>query len=257
VIEASDIHRRQGGLTGISLTIPPGILTAIIGPNGAGKSTLLDLLAGRTKPDSGSIAFGGIPIADWSVLDLARRRAFLPQAPEVAFDIRVRDLVALGRSPYHGTSAGSLDPLAIETALKRTDAWQFHDRLYHRISGGERQRVQLARAIAQLWRPPNADSEARTLMLDEPTASLDPGHRLAVMRLLRDLVGGGIGVVIALHDLNDAARFADAVVLLERGRIIGRGTPQSVLQPQTLSEVYGAQAEMLRAGDGRTAIVFR
>src|SRR5262249_51379666 len=102
VIEAKDIHRRQGGLDGISLAIPPGIMTAIVGPNGAGKSTLLDLLAGRTRADSGAIAFGGIPIEDWSPLDLARQRAFLPQIPEVAFQVRVRDLVALGRSPYHG-----------------------------------------------------------------------------------------------------------------------------------------------------------
>jgi iron complex transport system ATP-binding protein len=94
-------------------------------------------------------------------------------------------------------------------------------------------------------------------MLDEPTASLDPGHRLAVMRLLRELVEDGIGVVIALHDLNDAARFADHVVLMERGCIIGRGAPQSVLQAETLSAAYGAEAELLRAGDGRTTIVFR
>jgi iron complex transport system ATP-binding protein len=257
VITAADIHRRQGGLAGISLAIPPGMMTAIIGPNGAGKSTLLDLLAGRTQPDSGEITFGGTPIEDWSALALARRRAFLPQAPEVAFQVRVRDLVALGRSPYHGTPGALVDPLAIETALKMTDAWQFRDRLYHRISGGERQRVQLARVITQLWRPPQAEAESRYLMLDEPTASLDPGHRLAVMRLLRGLVRDGIGVVIALHDLNDAARFADDVVLLERGRVIGRGAPEDVLRAETLSAAYGAEAELLRAGDGQTAIVFR
>jgi iron complex transport system ATP-binding protein len=257
VIVATDIHRRQGGLAGISLTISAGVMTAIIGPNGAGKSTLLDLIAGRTRLDRGEIAFGGVAIADWSPLDLARRRAFLPQNPEVAFQVRVRDLVALGRSPYHGTAGALVDAPAIETALKMTDAWHLRDRLYHRISGGERQRVQLARVIAQLWRPPQAEGPARCLMLDEPTASLDPGHRLAVMRLLRGLVEDGIGVVIALHDLNDAARFADAVVLMERGCIIGRGAPQSVLQAETLSAAYGAEAELLRAGDGRTTIVFR
>ena len=96
MIEAIDIHRRQGGLSDISLAIQPGILAAIIGPNGAGKSTLLDLLAGRTRPDSGAVMLGGLPILDWSPRELARRRAFLPQTPEVAFDIRVRDLVALG-----------------------------------------------------------------------------------------------------------------------------------------------------------------
>jgi iron complex transport system ATP-binding protein len=241
----------------VSLHIYSSEVVAIIGPNGAGKSTLLDLLAGRTRADSGAVMLGEMPILEWSPLELARRRAFLPQMPEVAFNIRVRDLVALGRSPYHGTVTAAEDEAATTAALQMTDAWQFRDRLYHRISGGERQRVQLARVIAQLWRPTIGDDTPRYLMLDEPTASLDPGHRLAVMRLLRDLTGSGIGVVIALHDLNDAARFADSVVLLERGRVIGLGNPQHVLQPETLSTAYGAQAELLRAGDGRTAIVFR
>ncbi len=257
MIRASNLFRRIGGLSDISLEVPAGACTAIIGPNGAGKSTLLDLLAGRSAADTGTVSFGGKPIADWAPVELARRRAFLPQSLEVAFPIRVMDLVMLGRSPYHGRSSAQEDRAAAETALRLTDAWQLRDRSYQRISGGERQRVQLARVIAQVWRPQKHDPEPRMLLLDEPTASLDPGHRLAVMRLLRDLTIAGIGVVLALHDLNDAARFADRVVLLHQGRTIAEGDPEAAMQADVLSSAYGAEAQLIRVGDAAPVIVFR
>jgi iron complex transport system ATP-binding protein len=256
MITARNLRRRIGGLDDISLEIAAGTCTAIIGPNGAGKSTLLDVLAGRSKADSGTVSFGDRPIADWAPLDLARRRAFLPQSLEVAFPIRVMDLVMLGRSPYHGIGSARDDRAAAETALRLTDAWHLRDRAYQRISGGERQRVQLARVIAQVWRP-QPDGEPRLLLLDEPTASLDPGHRLAVMRLLRDLTISGIGVVIALHDLNDAARFADRVVLLHQGRILREGGPDTAMQAEALTSAYGAEAQIIRTADAAPVIVFR
>jgi iron complex transport system ATP-binding protein len=257
MISARDISRRIGGLTDISLEVPAGACTAIIGPNGAGKSTLLDVLAGRSRADSGTVTFGGRPIADWAPVALACRRAFLPQSLEVAFPIRVIDLVMLGRSPYHGKASAQQDRAAAETALRLTDAWSLRDRSYQRISGGERQRVQLARVIAQIWRPQQQDGEPRMLLLDEPTASLDPGHRLGVMRLLRDLTIAGIGVVIALHDLNDAARFADRVILLHQGRILSEGGPEAAMQAEVLTAAYGAEAEIIRTKDAAPVIVFR
>ncbi len=257
MITARNIRRRIGGLDDISLDVPAGSCTAIIGPNGAGKSTLLDLLAGRSRADSGTVTFGGRPIADWAAVDLATRRAFLPQSLEVAFPIRVMDLVRLGRSPYHGRTAAQDDRAAAETALRLTDAWHLRDRSYQRISGGERQRVQLARVIAQIWRPAQQDGEPRMLLLDEPTASLDPGHRLAVMRLLRDLTMAGIGVVLAMHDLNDAARFADRVVLLHQGRILSEGGPEDAMQAEVLTSAYGAEAQIIHTADAAPVIVFR
>jgi iron complex transport system ATP-binding protein len=257
MIAARNIRRCIGGLEDISLKVPAGACTAIIGPNGAGKSTLLDLLAGRSRADSGAVEFGGRPIGDWAPLDLARRRAFLPQSLEVAFPIRVLDLVMLGRSPHHGKVSAGEDRAAAETALRLTDAWHLRDRAYQRISGGERQRVQLARVIAQIWRPQQQEGEPRVLLLDEPTASLDPGHRLAVMRLLRDLTLSGIGVVLAMHDLNDAARFADRVVLLHRGRIVSEGAPEDAMQAELLTSAYGAQAQVIRTADAAPVIVFR
>ena len=257
MISARNIRRRIGGLSDISLEVPAGTCTAIIGPNGAGKSTLLDVLAGRTQAGSGSVTFGGKPIGDWAAVELACRRAFLPQSLEVAFPIRVMDLVMLGRSPYHGKSSGRADRAAAETALRLTDAWNLRDRSYQRISGGERQRVQLARVIAQVWRPQDQGGEPRMLLLDEPTASLDPGHRLGVMRLLRDLTIAGIGVVIAMHDLNDAARFADRVILLHQGRILSEGGPEAAMQAEVLTSAYGAEAQIIRTKDAAPVIVFR
>ncbi len=257
MITARNIRRRIGGLNDISLDVPAGSCTAIIGPNGAGKSTLLDLLAGRSRADSGTVTFGGRPIADWAAVELATRRAFLPQSLEVAFPIRVMDLVRLGRSPYHGKTSAQDDRAAAETALRLTDAWHLRDRSYQRISGGERQRVQLARVIAQIWRPAKLDGEPRMLLLDEPTASLDPGHRLAVMRLLRDLTITGIGVVLAMHDLNDAARFADRVILLHQGRILSEGGPEDAMQAEVLTSAYGAEAQIIRSADAAPVIVFR
>jgi iron complex transport system ATP-binding protein len=257
MISARNIRRRIGGLDDISLDVPAGACTAIIGPNGAGKSTLLDVIAGRSRADSGSVQFGGKPIADWAPVALACRRAFLPQSLEVAFPIRVMDLVMLGRSPYHGKVSAQEDRAAAETALRLTDAWHLRDRSYQRISGGERQRVQLARVIAQIWRPAKQDGAPRMLLLDEPTASLDPGHRLGVMRLLRDLTISGIGVVLALHDLNDAARFADRVILLHQGRILSEGGPEDAMQAAVLSAAYGAEAQIIRTADAAPVIVFR
>jgi iron complex transport system ATP-binding protein len=257
MIRARNITRRIGGLRDISLDVPAGACTAIIGPNGAGKSTLLDVLAGRSHADRGTVTFGGKPIADSAPIELARRRAFLPQSLEVAFPIRVIDLVMLGRAPYHGKASAKENRAAAETALRLTDAWGLRDRSTQRISGGERQRVQLARVIAQVWRPQDEDGEPRMLLLDEPTASLDPGHRLAVMRLLRDLTIAGIGVVLALHDLNDAARFADRVVLLHQGRILSEGDPEAAMQAAVLTSAYGAEAEIIHRADAAPVIVFR
>jgi iron complex transport system ATP-binding protein len=257
MISARNITRRIGGLSDISLDVPPGAITAIIGPNGAGKSTLLDVLAGRSAADSGTVTFGGKPVAGWAPVELACRRAFLPQSLEVAFPIRVMDLVMLGRSPYHGKVSAREARAAVETALRLTDAWHLKDRSYQRISGGERQRVQLARVIAQIWRPLRELVEPPMLLLHEPPASLDPGHRLAVMRLLRDLTISGIGVVLALHDLNDAARFADRVVLLHQGRIVSEGGPEAAMQAEVLSSAYGAEAQVIRMPDAAPVIVFR
>jgi iron complex transport system ATP-binding protein len=255
MIAARDIHRRAGGLGGISLTLESAAVTAVIGANGAGKSTLLEVLAGRKRSDSGTVTIDGRPLAAWPPEALGRRRAFLPQSCEIAFDIAVEDLVALGRAPYHGEDP-ALTAKAVAAGLSLAQVAHLGRGTYRRLSGGERQRVQLARAIAQIWRA-GADATPRLLILDEPTASLDPGHRLSVMRLLRDLKAEGVGVLLALHDLNDAARFADRILLLHRGRTLGLGTPAEVLTPDLLRTAYAAEVETVAAADGHPVFVFR
>ena len=252
MIAAENIYLRRGGLAAISTEIRAGAVTAILGPNGAGKSTLLDVLAGRSRADSGSVRVDGRRIEAWTARDLAQKRAFLPQNAEVAFPIGVLDLVTLGRAPYRLAPDAALDARAVETALRLTDTWHLRDRLYQRLSGGERQRVQLARVITQIWRPPVPDASLaaqRMLLLDEPTASLDPGHRLAVMRLLRDLAMDGVGILIALHDLNDALRFADDAILLREGRLRGQGATQRLIDALLVTEVYGTPAEMVHLAE--------
>jgi iron complex transport system ATP-binding protein len=256
MIVAENIHRRQGGLAAVSVAVAAGAVTAVLGPNGAGKSTLLDVLAGRSRADRGDVRIDGRAIGRWSAADLARKRAFLPQQAEVAFPIAVRELVAMGRAAYRATPAAVQDDLAIEAALRLTDSWHLRDRLYQRLSGGERQRAQLARVIAQVWRPAAQKPEPRMLLLDEPTASLDPGHRLAVMRLLRRLADDGIGVLVALHDLSDALRFTDAAILMTAGRVRAQGGTGDVLEGGIVTEAYGAPAEVVRLAD-QPLVIFR
>ncbi|HVI91222.1 MAG TPA: ATP-binding cassette domain-containing protein [Dongiaceae bacterium] len=256
MITAENIYRRQGGLAAVSVEIRAGLVTAVLGPNGAGKSTLLDVLAGRSGADRGEVRIDGRPIARWTAGTLARKRAFLPQYAEVAFPISVRELVTMGRAAYRSAPEAVLDGPAIETALRLTDGWHLRDRLYQRLSGGERQRVQLARVIAQLWRPPAQASEPRMLLLDEPTASLDPGHRLAVMRLLRELAKEGLGVLVALHDLSDALRFTDAAILLTSGQVRAQGATAAVVDGATVTEAYGAFAEVVHLAE-QPVVVFR
>lgn len=255
MITAEAICRRQGGLRDITLGLEGAKVTAVIGSNGAGKSTLLEVLSGRKRADSGHVAIRGRSVDLWPARDLARQRAFLPQSSDVAFDIQVYNLVALGRAPY--TSEGrEVNEMAVDAALRLAQAWHLRERSYHQLSGGERQRVQLARAIAQIWRP-KVTEEPRILILDEPTASLDPGHRLSVMRVLRDLAQAGIAVLLALHDLNDALRFADHVLLLHQGRLLAFGRPSDVLKPRLLAEAYAAEVDMMMASDGMPVILFR
>lgn len=255
MIIADKIFRRAGGLRDLSFTLGSAGITAVIGANGAGKSTLLEVLAGRKQADSGRVVFADKALGDWDVRMLARRRSFLPQSAEVAFDIGVDDLVALGRAPYPDEGA-AVEAEAVDASLLLAQARHLAGRRYHRLSGGERQRVQLARTIAQVWRR-NADGEPRLLILDEPTASLDPGHRLAIMRMLRGLTAGGVNVLLAMHDLNDALRFADHVLLLHEGRLLASGPPQEVMTSSLLAQAYAAEVEMMTASDGAAVIHFR
>lgn len=229
-------------LDGVDLTIAPCRLTAVIGPNGAGKSTLLRCLCGEIAPASGRITLDGTPIAAWDLVALARRRAVLPQQVTLDFPLTAREVVALGRGPHRGVADAAADRRAVDAALDAADVAALADRCYPTLSGGEQQRVQFARALAQIHGTASAPAY---LLLDEPTASLDLAHQSAVLRVARGLADTGTGVLAILHDLNQAARFADEVVLLRRGRVFAAGPPAGVLTAATVEAVFGCPVEVV------------
>lgn len=242
-IRALDLTVARGGrtiLNGLGLELGRGRLTAIVGPNGAGKSTLLSRLAGLERADRGRVELDGRPILDLPPRERARAIAFLEQSPEVAWPVEVRILVGLGRTPFIGARGlSSDDAAAIDRALARTGMTDFGDRLVSTLSGGERARVLLARALA---------GDPAWLLADEPLTGLDIGHQLDALHLLRGLAAEGRGVVVTLHDLSLAARFADRVIVLWQGAIVADGAPAQALTSQVLARVYGVEAEL--SGEG-------
>jgi iron complex transport system ATP-binding protein len=245
VIRAEALACRIGRtslLDGVDLAAAPGRFTAVIGPNGAGKSTLLRCLCGEIVPASGRITLDGTPIAGWDLVALARRRAVLPQQVTLDFPLTVREVVALGRGPHRGVADAVADRRAVDAAMDAADVTVLADRSYPTLSGGEQQRVQFARALAQIH---GAVATPTYLLLDEPTASLDLAHQSTVLRVARSQADAGSGVLAILHDLNQAARFADEVVLLRRGRVFAAGPPAEVLTAATVEAVFGCPVEII------------
>ncbi len=235
MISARDVTLALGGrtiLAGIAADFAKGGVIAIVGPNGAGKSTFLACLAGLLKPDAGAIELDGTAISEIPGRRRAGRIAFLAQTPEIAWDVDVRTFVGLGRTPHLGAFGPSgEDRAAIDAALAAASLEAFVDRAVTRLSGGERARALIARALA---------GETDWLLADEPLTGLDPGHALDALALFRRLAHDeGKGVVVTLHDLNLAARFADRVLVLNEGRLVVDGAPETALTPEILSEVYG------------------
>jgi iron complex transport system ATP-binding protein len=229
-------------LRGLDFTAQPGELTAVIGPNGAGKTTLLKVLAGLIAPAAGTATLDGRSIGASDPSEIARQLAYLPQERIVHWALIARAVVALGRLPHRplGVGEGAHDRTAVDAALKAMDAAHLAERPVPELSGGERARVLLARALAQ---------EPRVLLADEPAAGLDPAHSLSLFRHLTALAAGGRTVVVALHDLSLAARFCHSIALVHQGRTIAAGPPQAVLTPEHLAAAYGIRARF-QALDG-------
>lgn len=235
MLEADAITVRRGGtqvLTGCSVRVDPGQITAIIGPNGCGKSTLLRALTGIQSVAAGTVRLDGRDIAGQSRRTIARVVALLPQSPQAPTGLRVRQLVEHGRfahgHPFAGLSRA--DHAAVDAALAHTQTSDWANRAFDSLSGGERQRVWLALALAQA---------PRLLMLDEPTSYLDIGHQESLLRLLTKLHGqSGQGLVMVLHDLNQASRFADRVIVMQQGQIIADGPPADALCPRMIQRLY-------------------
>jgi iron complex transport system ATP-binding protein len=244
-LSAHGLSIRRGGRTlldALDLTLIPGQVTAVLGPNGAGKSTLLSSLAGLIPPDAGRVMLDTTDLSRLPLAQRARRIAVLPQTPELAWPVEVRTLVGLGRIPHHGArGADAADDRAIDAAMTRADVTAFADRPVTTLSGGERARALIARALA---------TEPHWLLADEPLTGLDPAHQLTAADLFRSLAGEGMGVVVTLHNLTLALRLADRVVILQDGRVAADGPPDQALSPDTIARVYGVRATRLQTADG-------
>lgn len=251
VLEAQGVTFAYGDtpvFADVHFDLAQGELVVLIGPNGAGKSTLLHLLLGLLRPGGGTVLVSGRPIGEFSRSEIARRVAFVPQEARSDFAFTVRELVAMGRTPYLGRfrPEGPSDVQAVERALAATETKALSDRLVPDLSGGERQRVHLARALAQ---------STEVLLLDEPTANLDVEHQLYVLSLIQKLVAEGKSAVVAMHDLSLAARFADRVVVLAHGGIAASGAPADVITEETLGRCFRIRARVARDGPNETITV--
>lgn len=246
-LAAENLILSRGGarvLDRVSLALGPGEVVGLLGANGAGKSTLLGALAAELRAGEGALRLDGEDLSGMAPARLARRRAVLPQKPGLGFDLGVAEVVAMGAYPFP-----ELPPAAVEALVDRTlalaDATHLRARRYPELSGGEQQRVQFARVLTQCLAA-RAEGEARYLLLDEPTASLDPRHQGELLRVAVDLARDErVGVLVILHDMNLAARWCDRLLLLGGGRAIASGPPSQVLTPASLHLAYGIAAQVV------------
>jgi iron complex transport system ATP-binding protein len=255
MLEARNITFRVGSkelISEFSASFAPGELHLIIGPNGAGKSTIIKILARLLRPQTGEIDYQGVDVSQTSEFDLAKRRAVLSQAIEIAFPLTVREVVMMGRYPHFGGRPGQVDESIVDELMDFFEVTEFSDRNYQTLSGGERQRVNFARVLAQLWRRVNLDSSheqnaasfalppCRYLFLDEPLTFLDIRHQIEFMKKVREFARARDVVTVGVvHDLNLAARFSDQIVLLNHGRIVAKGAPAEVFTTDRIIEVFG------------------
>ena len=245
--EAKSIYYRRGGkdiLHNVDVTLEAGAINIILGPNGAGKSTLLHQLTGNLKPDQGEVFFEGEPLDSISILELARRRAVLAQETTLGFDFSVEEVVMLGRIPHLSGWGSPHDEEACRNALIAVEMESYRFRRYPTLSGGEKQRVNLARVLAQLDLKQPREKPA-WLFLDEPTSALDLRHQHTTLFLMASLVKKqGLGVCAILHDINLAFRYAEHVVLLSDGEVAASGPPEIALTCETIEAVYQVQARL-------------
>lgn len=261
-------------LSDIDLSLPAGQVIGVLGANGAGKSTLLAALAGELSPSTGRITLNGRPLSAWPAAELASCRAVLPQSPSLQFDLPVATVIGMGAYPHarhtrtgaprtdsRDTAQAAIaeDQRILQRVLALADVQDLYGRRYRLLSGGEQQRVHLARVLYQLLLARQGHDEYRVLMLDEPTASLDPRHQLLLLSAVHTLAHEeNVAALVIMHDLNLAAGCCDRLLLLGQGRVAACGTPAQVLTPDTLRQVYGVEATVLPHPNqpGRPLVVF-
>lgn len=241
LLEISNLRLLAGRnevLNGLDLVLERGEILSVIGPNGSGKTSLLRAVAGDLPPEQGRILLGGVDLSQIPLPERARRMGLLPQLSSLNFPFSAEEVVLLGRSPH--ATGRERDRRIVRETMAGLDILHLRHRLYPRLSGGEKQRVQIARILAQLWQAGEG-----LLLLDEPTSALDPGHRQILMRLLRELAEQGLTILMAVHDVNLAAHCSDRILALKSGRPLALGTPGEVVTREVMKSLFGVDPQVI------------
>ena len=232
-------------LQAINLSIGMGEVVALLGPNGAGKSTLLKLATGALKATSGRVTFSQSDVLNWSPAALAKRRAVLSQAVTMPAAFTAKEIVLMGRFPHHAENGTKDDETIVKEVMQKTEVWHLRDRSMLTLSGGEKQRVHFARVLAQA-----AGNYPPVLFLDEPANNLDLKHQYQLLMLCRDIAAKGGTIVVVLHDLTLAARYAHRLVLLKQGQIVAQGKVHDLLDTDLLEQTYGLAMQIVYDDEG-------
>lgn len=244
MITATGIHLTLGGqpiLKDVSASFAPAATTAILGANGAGKSTLLKCLTGDIAPDDGQVSYGGTDLTAFSAAELAQKRAVLSQAIQVPFPFLAKEIVRMGRQPFEELLRPAENDAIAKAALKKVSGEALADRLYPTLSGGEKQRIQLARVLAQIW-----DSKDGILFLDEPNAALDLKFQMELMAIIAELVRTkGLTVVVILHDVLMARNRCEHAIMMKDGQITRSGQSRQIITNASVSETYDFRFDLL------------
>lgn len=270
MLEASRVTFQVDGkalIYEVSVSFAPGKLHMVIGPNGAGKSTLIKTLARLLRPQTGKVEYEGVDVQEVSEAELAKCRAVLSQAVEVAFPLTVREVVMMGRYPHFVGRPGRVDEKITNEVMEFFEVTEFSARNYQTLSGGERQRVNFARVLAQLWpahsgllpipKSSSTLSSYRYLFLDEPLTFLDIRHQIEFMKKVRGFTDAPDVITVGVvHDLNLAARFADQIVLMNHGRVVATGTAAQVLTADRIREVFGVEPTFIPLKQSGVHLIF-
>ncbi len=244
-------HQGRRLLQEISFEVNRGELTVVLGSNGAGKSTLLKCISREWNPQQGQIVWNQKPLASWTGAALAKERAVLTQNFQISLPFSVEQIVMMGRYPHFKSSPSPLDNHTVLQSLRYTGIEHLKGRNYLTLSGGEQQRVQLARILAQLW---DGDNSNKLMLLDEPVSALDIQYQHGVMQLVKKLALRGFTIVAVLHDLNLALQYADKILMLKQGKQIAYGDLQ-VLNGENIREVYEVDAELIQHPESKRKLV--
>lgn len=237
-------------LENVSISVRPGQFWAIVGANGAGKSTLLKLLSAEHALSAGSIVFHEKELKNYRLKDLARLRSVLAQQNTITLQFSVREIVLMGRYPFYDSEPTRQDLSIVDLCLEQAGVTALRDRLYPTLSGGEQQRVQLARTLAQIWEVENG-----LILLDEPTTGMDLLHQYETFRIAREMTKKGFAVVAVMHDLNQALQYADQVLLLKSGRTYASGNPHEVLTAANIQAAFGLPVRIFHPDDAPHAVI--